>query len=120
MKDVNIELRRWWVDELSEITRRVIAEEERRQARERKRAEKLMGEYEGWTYNDLQEAYGCGAITEKKYDRLVRLLENSQPVESDLYRAKVALLAELYQEQKEILDKAEQWEAIHNGETRET
>ena len=113
MQDINAQLRRWWIGEIKDLTARVTAEEEKRQNRERKKAEKLLGEYR--TYADAQDAYGCGVITERQFDRIVNLLEQSQPVESDLYRAKIELLTELYQEQKKILDDWERWEAVHGG-----
>lgn len=113
MKDVHIEMRRWWIQELKTLTARVMREEEKRQERERKKAEKRLGEYR--TYNDLQDAYGCGVITERQFDRLAALLEKSKPTESDLYRAKIDLLNELYQEQKEILEKAERFERVQEA-----
>jgi hypothetical protein len=111
MKDVHIELWKWWLAELKAITARVQREEEKRQARERTKAEKLLGEYR--TYADAQDAYGCGVITERQFDRIVDLLERSQPVESDLYRAKIDLLTEIYQEQKKFLEDAERWEKLN-------
>ena len=110
--DVNIQMRKWWIAELQAITARVVAEEEKRQARERTKYEKRLGEYR--TYADAQDAYGCGVITERQFDRSVDMLEKSQPVESDLYRAKMELLTEMYQEQKKILEDAERWEATHS------
>ena len=113
MRDVNIQLRKWWLDELKTISARVLKEEEKRQARQQAKAEKLLGEYR--TYADAQDAYGCGVITEKQFDRIVDLQERAKPVESDLYRAKVELLTELYQEQKKILEDADRWEALHEN-----
>lgn len=110
-QDINIQMRKWWIDELRAITARVQREEEKRQARERTKAEKLLGEYQ--TFQDAQDAYGCGVITEKQFDRITDLLERIRPVESDLYRAKIELLQELYQEQKKLLEDWEKWEATH-------
>lgn len=111
-QDINIQMRRWWLSELKAITARVQLEEEKRQTRERTKAEKLLGEYQ--TYQDAQDAYGCGVITEKQFDRITDLLERVRPVESELYRAKIELLQELYQEQKKLLDDWEKWEAMHS------
>ena len=44
-QEVNVQLRRWWLSELKAITARVAKEEERRQARERAKAEKRLGDY---------------------------------------------------------------------------
>ncbi len=111
-QDVNVQMRKWWLSELRAITARVQREEEKRQTKEREKAEKLLGEYK--TYADAQDAYGCGVITERQFDRIVDLLERAKPVESDLYRAKIELLQELYQEQKKLLDDWERWEAVHS------
>lgn len=111
----DIQLRRWWIGELTALTEKVMKAEEKRQASIRKRAEKLMGEYEGWTYTDLQEAYGCGSITERQFDRLADLLEQKDPVPDELYSMKLDLLSELYQEQKKILDTDERFEKIQKG-----
>ena len=111
-EDKNIQLRRWWIGEIQNLTKKVVDAEEKRQASIRKRAEKLMGEYEGWTYNDVQEAYGVGSITERQFRRLTDLLEQTDPVPDELYRMKLDLLSELYQEQKKILDTDERFEKI--------
>ena len=107
--ETELALRRWWIAELQAITKKVIAEEEKRQARLIRKKEKQMGEYAGWTYNDFHDAYGCGSITEKQFDKFTDILEGMKPEPDDLYREKIALLEELYQEQKEILIRNEQF-----------
>ena len=111
MKDVNKELRQWWMAELKKISAKVLKEEEKRQARERERIEKIigkMGEYH--TYEDAQDAYGLGVITSRQFDRIVGLLEQAKPKESELYQAKVQLLMEMYNEQKGFLEDYERFE----------
>lgn len=93
---------KWWLSELKAIKARLTKEEEQRQTRARRKAEKLLGEYR--TYQDAQDAYGCGMISERQFDRIITLLEDANPKESELYRAKVELLQEFYQEQKKILE----------------
>lgn len=110
-KDIQVQLWEWWLNELSAITRRVLAEEEKRQTRKRTKAEKLLGEYQ--TYRDAQDAYGCGVITERQFNRITDLLEQAKPEPSALYYEKLSLLQELYQEQKQILEDRERWEALH-------
>ena len=100
--ELNIKMREWWIKELREITERVIKEEEKRQSREKAKYIKKLGEYR--TYNDIQEAYGVGVITEKQFDRLADLLEKSQPEPDELYKAKIELLQEMYQEQKKLIE----------------
>ena len=99
---VNRQMRIWWMEELKAITAREMMKEERRQDREREKNLKKLGDYRN--YNDIHEAYGVGAITEKQFDILAAILEKSQPEPDDLYRAKMDLLAELYSEQKKILE----------------
>lgn len=111
-KDIDLQMREWWVAELQAITKRVIAEEEKRQARERRKAERMMGEYEGWTQSDLMDAYGCGVISENKYNKLIHLLEGYEPQPGALYEAKLELLQELYDEQKKILDDRLRFEGV--------
>lgn len=112
-KDVDILMREWWIREIQALTAKVMREEEKRQERKRTKAEKLLGEYQ--TFQDAQDAYGCRVITEKQFDRITDLLEQIRPVESDLYRAKIELLQELYQEQKTILDKRLRYEETQEG-----
>ena len=111
-KDVNMLMREWWLKEIKAITAKVMREEDKRQARQKEKAAKALGEYQ--SYRDIQDAYGCGVISEREFDRLTELLERTQPEESKLYRAKIELLQELYDEQKKILDDWEKWEQVHN------
>ena len=59
---VNRQMRIWWMEELKAITAREMMKEERRQDREREKNLKKLGDYRN--YNDIQEAYGVGVITE--------------------------------------------------------
>lgn len=95
-----IALQSWWMGQLSAITEKVMADEEKRQKRARASSEKKMGEYR--TFNDIQDAYGCGVISEKKRDKLYDLLENMNPEPDRLYEEKLALLSELYQTAKDV------------------
>lgn len=101
-------LREWWIKQLSDLTGKVMREEERRQIREQQKARKIMGEYE--SERDIEDAYAYGMITERKRDMLIRMWEQTEPNESELYRMKIELLQELYKEQKEILKQETQFE----------
>ena len=93
-------LQSWWMARLRELTKKVNEEEEKRQAKVKRGLERKLGEYR--TFNDVQDAYGCGVISEKKRDMLYDLLEK-QNVEPDwFYEAKISLLTELYQTAKQI------------------
>ena len=94
-------MRLWWIDQIREITAKVVKEEEKRQEKVRAKNLKKLGDYR--TYSDIQDAYGVGVITEKEFDRLAELLEKSDPEPDTLYREKMNLLQELYQEQKKII-----------------
>jgi hypothetical protein len=106
-------LQSWWMARLMELTEKVKQEEEKRQAKVRRGVERQLGEYK--TFADVQDAYGCGVISEKKRDRLYDLLEK-QNVEPDwLYEAKINLLTELYQTAKRIF--SENFDAVRrNGD----
>lgn len=110
--DIDLQMREWWVAELQAITKRVIAEEEKRQVRERRKAEKMMESIECHTISDLRDAYACGLITENKFQKLADLLENRMPDPGSLYEAKLELLGELYTEQKQILDDRLRFEGV--------
>ena len=98
-----IALQSWWMGELSAITKKVMDDEEKRQKRARASSEKKLGEYK--TFMDIQDAYGCGVISEKKRDRLYDLLEKMEPEPDRLYEKKLALLSELYQNAKEVMNR---------------
>ena len=88
-----IALQEWWIGEIKALTQKVISSEEKRQAKMSASAEKQLGEYR--TYNDIQEAYGVGVISERKRDRLMDLLEKAHPEEDRLYKMKIDLLQEV-------------------------
>ena len=93
-------LQSWWMARLKELTDKVNKEEEKRQEKVRRGVDRQLGEYK--TFNDVQDAYGCGVISAKKRDRLYDLLER-QNVEPDrMYEEKIALLSELYQTARRI------------------
>lgn len=98
--EARLEMRAWWIGKIQKITKEVIEEEEKRQEKVKRQYMKKLGDYQ--TYTDIQEAYGVGVITEKQFDRLVDLLEKRNPEPSILYKAKINLLQEIYQEQKQI------------------
>ena len=106
-------LQSWWMARLKELTDKVNKEEEKRQEKVRRGVDRQLGEYR--TFNDVQDAYGCGVISEKKRDRLYDLLER-QNVEPDwFYEAKISLLTELYQTAKRIF--SENFDAVNrNGD----
>ena len=97
-----IALQTWWMGELKAITQKVMNQETRRQDRARERAEKQLGEYR--TFNDVQDAYGCGVISARQRDRLYDLLEQGTPQNDDVYEMKIAMLHEMYQTAKKIVE----------------
>ena len=92
----------WWMDELKALTKKVMDQEEKRQARLRAKADKELGEYR--TYADVQDAYGCGVITARKRDRLYDLLEQYTPEEDGVYRMKLEMLGEMFQIAKQAVE----------------
>ena len=97
-----VDLQTWWMGELKLLTQKVMSEEERRQKKAKDKALKSMGEYR--TYADIQDAYGCGVISEKKHDQLLDLLEKTSPDPDKLYGMKIELLSEFYNLAKQIVE----------------
>lgn len=95
-----MQLQSWWMARLRELTDKVNQEEEKRQAKVRRCVERQLGEYK--TFADVQDAYGCGVISEKKRDRLYDLLEQQEISPDWFYEAKITLLSELYQTARQI------------------
>ena len=103
-RDQEIMLRKWWMEQLRGITKRLMNAEARRIDAERVKAQKQLGEYQ--TETDIQEAYAWGMITDAKRDKLLDLLEKKDgaQTESEMYRLKLDFLQEDYQHQKELLE----------------
>ncbi len=98
-----IALQTWWMSCLRRIRQNITDEEEKRQQKAARRAESLLADYE--SRDQILDAYGFGAITEKKKDKLLDLWEKREAeTEPDsLYRAKINLLDELYQVANDIV-----------------
>ena len=109
--ELNLQLREWWMAQIKKITAQVMEQEEKRQEKVRRQNLKKLGDYQN--YNDIQEAYGVGVITEKQFDRLADILEKSNPEPDDLYRAKIDLLQEIYHEQKQLYMDTLKAEGLH-------
>jgi len=102
-----VALQKWWMNELQALTKKVMDQEARRQAKAVEKADRLMGEYK--TFADIQDAYGCGVISSRKRDRLYDLLEQRNVEPDRLYGFKLDLLSELYQTAKQTME-------AHNNE----
>jgi len=98
-----IALQSWWMGQLRDLTEQVTRTEEKRQAKADRRTDMLLADYR--KPDDIREAYGYGSITEKQMDKLLDLWEAREKTRepSTLYRMKLDLLSELYQEAKRIL-----------------
>lgn len=96
-------LRQWWMEQLKAISKKLMDAEARREEAERVKAQKTLGDYQ--TYNDIQDAYAYGTITEAKRDKLLDLLEkkDGEKAEDEMYRLKIDFLQEDFQHQKELL-----------------
>lgn len=98
----NIQLLNWWLSELQKLTQKVMKSEDSRVERLKRKYKAELSEYS--SLDDIREAYGFGAISEKKYERLCDMWENSHVDTSELYEAQLNLLQELYQESKSALE----------------
>lgn len=102
-RDQEIELRKWWMEQLKAISKKLMDAEARREEAERVKAQKTLGEYQ--TESDIQDAYAYGVITEAKRDKLMELLEKKDgaQAEDEMYRLKLDFLMEDFQHQKELI-----------------
>ena len=103
-----IALQTWWMGEIKAITKKVMAQEEKRQDRSRLKAEELLADYR--SKGEILDAYGFGYITEKQKDRLMDLWdrreESTRP--DRLSERKLTLLSELFEDAKRIIRDEEQ------------
>ena len=97
-----IQVQRWWMDQLRDITRKVMAQEEKRIARVKKKNADMIGDLGIERREDIDDLYGYGAITEKKRDKLIDIWEQGQNPD-ELYQAKIDLLQDAYTEAKHIM-----------------
>ena len=99
-----IALQTWWMDELKQITNKVMKAESKRQEKEKSKNYDLLAEYK--SEYEILDAYGVGYITEKKKDKLLDLWEKREKLEGEnpLYQMKLNLLSELYQTAKRIIE----------------
>ena len=96
-----IQLQKWWMETLRELTRKVMREEEKRQENAKKKCASMLSEYS--SVDDINEAYGVGNITEKQRDRLLDLWERAEASPDKMYEAKINLLQDAYSEAQFVL-----------------
>ena len=98
-----IDLQKWWLGELSQITRKLMEQEEKRQNKSNAKREKALEDFR--KREDILDAYGFGCITEKQKDRLMDLWdEREKQSEPDkLYQDRIGLVSEFYELAKEII-----------------
>ena len=102
MTDVQkIQLQRWWQEELRALTRKVMAQEEKRQQKTKSKAEAALAEY--CSRDDILDAYGCDMITEKQKDKLLDLWDQVNEGGNEMYRAKIDLLQEFYSDSIQVM-----------------
>ena len=97
-----IKLQIWWQAELRELTRKVIAQEEKRQEKARKKAASLFGDLAIERREDIDDLYAYGAITDKKREKLIDLWEQGQQ-QDGLYQGKIDLLQDAFTESQNIV-----------------
>jgi hypothetical protein len=90
-----IRLQKWWQEQLRELTRKVMAQEEKRQQAAKKKAMAMFGDLAIERREDIDDLYGYGAITEKKRDKLIDLWEQGQQHDW-FYDEKIKLLQDAY------------------------
>lgn len=103
MTDVEkIRLQKWWQEELRALTCKVMAQEEKRQEKAKKKAVSVFGDLAIERREDIDDLYGYGVITEKKRDKLIDLWEQGQQHDW-LYNEKINLLQDTYTESMNIV-----------------
>ena len=96
-----IRLQQWWMEQLRDLTRKVMKEEEKRQAKVTAKASAMLSEYS--SRDDIVEAYGMGIITEKQMDKVLDMWDQANEGHSEIYEGKIALLQEAYEEAQRIM-----------------
>ena len=103
-----IALQTWWMGEIKAITKKVMAQEEKRQDRNRQKTDELLADYQ--SKDEILDAYGFGCITERQKDKLMDLWdqreEKTRP--DSLSERKLKLLSELYEDAKKVIRDEEQ------------
>ena len=97
-----IKAQEWWVKQLKLLTWKVIGQEAKRRERVQQKNADALSEYKN--ANEIQEAYGMGIITEKKYEKLLDMWEESYGSESKTYEYEVDILEDVFQEAKRVLE----------------
>ena len=101
MTDIQkIQLQRWWQEQIRELTRKVMAQEEKRQQKAKTKASAALADYD--SEDEIIEAYGMGTITEKQRDKLLDMWEKGQQPD-EMYQAKIDLLQDAYTESIQIM-----------------
>lgn len=101
-----IALQKWWLGELKALTKKVLAQEEKRQERIRNKNEQMLGDFGIERREDIDDLYAYGTITERKREKLIELWEQKQTPD-EMYEAKIDLLQDMYQTAKEIIRERE-------------
>lgn len=101
-----ITLQTWWMGELKALTQKVLKEEEKRQARIRKKNEQILGSFDIERREDIDDLYAYGTITDKKREKLIDLWEQQQAPD-EMHQAKIDMLQEMFQQAKEIIREQE-------------
>ena len=103
MTDIQkIQLQRWWQEQIRELTRKVMSQEEKRQEKIKKKNLSMFGDLAIERVEDIDDLYGYGAISEKKRDKLLDLWEKGQQPD-EMYQAKIDLLQDAYSESIQIM-----------------
>lgn len=99
-----IKLHGWWMEELRAITRKVMAQETKRQEKEKAKVMRMFGDLAIERREDIDELYSYGAISSRKRDRLMDLWEQGESIDW-MYQAKIDLLQDAYMDaQRTIKD----------------
>ena len=98
-----IDLQKWWISEISRITREVIMQEEKRENRRNAKRDAALADFS--KESDILDAYGFGCITERQKDRLMDLWQQreAERIPDQMYQAKLDLLTEFFNMARQII-----------------
>ena len=98
-----IDLQKWWMGELKQITGKLMAQEEKRQGKANAKRDAALADFRN--KDEILDAYGFGCITEKQKDKLMDLWDQreAQSCPDRVYEMRIGLLREFYDLAKGIV-----------------
>lgn len=97
-----IKVQRWWMEQLRAMTRKIMADEEKRQEKVRKKTAEAFGDLAIERREDIDDLYGYGVITDRQREKLINMFEKENEPD-EIYKAKIDLLQDAYEEAHRVM-----------------